>query len=263
LLAPETSTSDPETLEDIGEEPEEPTEEQKEKKTEEKVQEEKLPEKEEEKDTLGEFLHSKDQEEEEVEQEEQDSPQTDEEPQDNEENKFSALSRDLFKLGVFTSENDEEENISTAEEFLEKFNSEKKKGAMGIVDNFIGQFGEDYRKAFDAIFVKGVDPRSYFNTYNNIARYSELDMTKEDNQEAVVRKILSDQGFEPDDIDTEVERLKNYGDLESVSTKYHKVLTKKEAASLEEMEKQAEEQQRQKQLARSQYMTNIQTEYSK
>jgi hypothetical protein len=36
-----------------------------------------------------------------------------------------------------------------------KIQSEKKKGAIEMVNNFIGQFGEDYQEAFDAIFVKG------------------------------------------------------------------------------------------------------------
>ena len=35
-----------------------------------------------------------------------------------------------------------------------------------MVNQFIGQFGEDYQQAFDAIYVKGVDPREYFTAYN-------------------------------------------------------------------------------------------------
>jgi hypothetical protein len=31
---------------------------------------------------------------------------------------------------------------------------------MEMVNNFIGQFGEDYQEAFDAIFVKGVKPKN-------------------------------------------------------------------------------------------------------
>ena len=75
-------------------------------------------------------------------------------------NQFSALANDLFKLGVFTKEEDEDDvAISTPEEFLERFQTEKKKGDSEIVENFIGQFGEDYQKAFEAIFVKGSDPK--------------------------------------------------------------------------------------------------------
>ena len=55
-----------------------------------------------------------------------------------------------------------------------------------------------------------------------------MDLSSTDNQIKVVRQTLIDQGFDEEDVDTEVERLQNYGDLENVATKYHKVLVKKE-----------------------------------
>tara|TARA_R110000782_G_scaffold74248_3_gene148423 strand:- start:7141 stop:8430 length:1290 start_codon:yes stop_codon:yes gene_type:complete len=173
---------------------------------------------------------------------------------------FSALANDLFKLGVFTNEEGEEnEPVSTAEEFLERFNSEKKKGASDIVQNFIGQFGEDYQNAFDAIFVKGVNPKDYFNTYNDVIDFSEMDLSDENNQVRVIRQALTDQGFDPEDVDTEVERLRNYGDLESVSVKHHKVLVKKQAAGLQTMQNNAEQELKQKQVVKNQYITNVQS----
>ena len=127
---------------------------------------------------------------------------------------FTALANDLYKLGVFTSDDDEQEPVSTAEEFLERFNNEKKKGASEIVQNFIGQFGEDYQEAFDAIFVKGVNPKDYFTTYNNVVGFAEMDLSDENNQERIMKQALTNQGFDPEDVETEIERLKNYGDLE-------------------------------------------------
>lgn len=172
---------------------------------------------------------------------------------------FTALSRDLFKLGVFSQDEDEEDvNISTPEEFLERFQSEKKKGAVEMVQNFIGQFGEDYQQAFDAIFVKGVNPKEYFGAYNNVVGFSEMDLSQESNQVRVIKQALADQGFETEDIDTEVERLKNYGDLESVATKHHKVLVKKEAQKLAQMEQKAEQELQQKQAIKNQYIQNVQ-----
>lgn len=172
---------------------------------------------------------------------------------------FTALSRDLFKLGVFSQDEDEEEvNISTPEEFLERFQSEKKKGAVEMVQNFIGQFGEDYQQAFDAIFVKGVNPKEYFGTYNNVVSFADMDLSQENNQVSVIKQALADQGFEPEDINTEVERLKNYGDLESVATKHHKVLVKKEAQKLAQMEQKAEQELQQKQAVKNQYINNVQ-----
>ena len=172
---------------------------------------------------------------------------------------FTALSRDLFKLGVFSKDEDEEDvDISTPEEFLERFQSEKKKGAIEMVNSFIGQFGEDYQQAFEAIFVKGVNPKEYFGTYNNVASFAEMDLSQENNQVAVIKQALADQGFEPEDIDTEVERLKNYGDLETVATKHHKVLVKKEAQKLAQMEQKAEQELKQKQAIKNQYIQNVQ-----
>jgi hypothetical protein len=172
---------------------------------------------------------------------------------------FSALSNDLFKLGVFTKEDDEDEApITTPEEFLERFNAEKKKGASEIVENFIGQFGEDYQNAFDAIFVKGVDPKEYFGTYNQVVNFAEMDLSQEANQIAIMRQALTDQGFDLEDVGTEIERLQNYGDLESVATKHHKVLVKKEASKLQSMQQKAEQEQIQKQHIKQQYIKNVQ-----
>ena len=182
-----------------------------------------------------------------------------EEPDSPDGNQFSALANDLFKLGVFTKDEDEDDvAISTPEEFLERFQTEKKKGASEIVENFIGQFGEDYQKAFEAIFVKGADPKEYFSTYNNVVSFAEMDLSSTDNQIKVVRQTLTDQGFDEEDVDTEVERLQNYGDLENVATKYHKVLVKKEAQKLQKIEEQAAIQLQQKQAVRNQYINNVQ-----
>jgi hypothetical protein len=183
---------------------------------------------------------------------------SEEESEEDSTNQFTALSRDLLKLGVFTNEEgDEEAPINSAEEFLERFEAEKKKGAIEVVQNFIGQFGEDYQQAFDAIFVKGVDPKDYFGTYNAIESFSEMDLSQESNQIAIIKQALSDQGFDPEDITTEVERLQNYGDLESVAAKHHKVLVKKEAAKLQKLEQdKTVELQRQAQY-KQQYQQNV------
>lgn len=173
---------------------------------------------------------------------------------------FAALSNDLFKLGVFTKDEDEDEiNISTPEEFLERFEAEKKKGAIDVVNNFIGQFGEDYQNAFQSIFVNGVNPKDYFSTYNAIENFSEMDLSSESNQIAVIKQALEDQGFDPEDITSEVERLKNYGDLESVATKHHKVLIKKEATKLQKLEQDRAAQLQQQAAIKQQYQQNVST----
>lgn len=265
LMSPETATGSPDDIKKI----DEPTPSVPEKKAV-KGTPAPLEEKEEEKVDIQSFLYADDDEEEEEadtkEVKKPTTPKTEEsseEGSDEEEetvSQFTALSRDLFKLGVFSKEDDEEDTpVSTPEEFLERFNLEKKKGAIEVVNNFIGQFGEDYQQAFDAIFVKGVDPKEYFGTYNQIKSFSEMDLSQESNQVAVIKQALADQGFEAEDITTEIERLKNYGDLESVSTKHHKVLVKKENAKLQQMEQEQEKQLQQQQAYKQQYVANVQT----
>lgn len=275
LMAPETSTSSPDDIKDIKDEP--PA-----KAAPEKAPEEKAPAKEEPdaKKSLQDFLLSDETEEDNEEEEEAPKPAAKKEakapkeeaapaeaPAEEEElteeqveaGKFQALANDLAKLGVFSVDEDEELTVSSPEEFLERFQEEKKKGAIETLNNFIGQFGEDYQKAFEAIFVKGVDPKDYFGLYNTIESFAEMDLKDEMNQVKVIRQALTEQGFDPEDISTEVERLKNYGDLESVAAKHHKVLVKKEAQKLQQAEQEAERQLQQKQMIKNQYVQNVQT----
>ena len=275
LLSPESATSNPDDIQDIKDEPAPaPT-----KKTTSKqpAASEPEPEKKDENPTkdIQSFLYGEDDEESEEEtndkpavapakkaaqttDNQEDSKDDSEEGEEAPTSQFTALSRDLFKLGVFSKEEDEEEaTIETPEAFLEKFQAEKKKGAIEIVDNFIGQFGEDYQKAFDAIYVKGVKPEDYFGAFNQIKSFSDMDLTQENNQVAVIKQALTDQGFEPEDVTTEVERLKNYGDLESVATKHHKVLIKKEGQKLQQMEQEREAQLQQQQAIKQQYYQNV------
>ena len=266
LFSPETSTEDPDKLEKIIKTADEPKAPKKPEVLKGKEVVQKLDgEEPTQQDVLKNFLG--DDEEEETEEDVVAAPtkakaeaEEEEDGDDVAESPFVSLSKDLFKLGVFTQDDDEENAvIETPEQFLEKFNAEKKKGAIEIVDNFIGQFGEDYQKAFDAIFVKGVDPKDYFGVYNNVVSFAELDLSIEDNQVRVIKQALTDQGFDTEDVTTEIERLRNYGDLETVASKHHKVLVKKEAAKLQQIEQQAEQQLQQKAMIRNQYIQNVQS----
>ncbi len=261
LMSPDTASADPNEIKGINEPEPTPAAAPKAKTTEAPKEEK------EEEDTsksITDFLMGSDEEEEEEEAPATKAPKAEaaaeEETETEEEasNQFTALSRDLFKLGVFTSEEgDEEAPINSAEEFLERFEAEKKKGAIEVVQNFIGQFGEDYQNAFDAIFVKGVDPKEYFGAYNAIESFTEMDLSLEANQIAVIKQALADQGFDPEDITTEVERLQNYGDLENVATKHHKVLVKKEAAKLQQLEQQRTAELQRQAAYKHQYQQNV------
>ncbi len=261
LMSPDTASADPNDIKDINEPEPAPVAAPKAKAQAAAPTEEK-----EEEDTsksITDFLLGGDEDEEEDEAPATKAPKAEaaaeeETEEDDSTNQFTALSRDLFKLGVFTNEEGEDEApINSAEEFLERFEAEKKKGAIEVVQNFIGQFGEDYQNAFDAIFVKGVNPKDYFGTYNAIESFTEMDLSQESNQIAVIKQALADQGFDPEDITTEVERLQNYGDLESVATKHHKVLVKKEAAKLQQLEQQRTAELQRQAAYKQQYQQNV------
>jgi hypothetical protein len=267
ILSPETSTAKPEDIKDINAPDDKPVA-----KPAAAPKKEDKEEKEEEEGGLDDFLNSEEEEEEDApvkkpaakvaakeEEEDEGAPAPDAEEDDAQSGtQFEALSNDLFELGVFSKEADEEiDPIKTPEAFLERFNVEKKKGAMEMVDNFIGQFGQDYQDAFDAIYVKGLNPQEYFKTAGKIENFSKLDLSVESNQERVVRQALTDQGFEAEDVDAEITKLKNYGDLEVTSQRHHKVLIKKETAALAAKTEQAQADQAQKAQWKQQYVDNV------
>ncbi len=263
FLSPETATADTDELEDVVK-----TTEDKAPAKETKPKGKEIVQKEEGEEVTGQdlissFLGSEEAEEQEEGEESEEQPEqlpTQEEQEEEHENQWSLLAKDLEKIGIFTKDEGEDEiAISTPEELRDRFISEKKKEAIEIVNKFIGQFGEDYQNAFEAIYVKGVKPKDYFTTYNTIESFASLDITKEENQVEIVRQALTDQGLEPEDIDAEIDQMKNYGDLESKAARYHKVLVKKEALKLQEMEQRAEQEQQAKAAIKSQYIQNVQT----
>ena len=269
LLGPDTSTANPDDIQDINTpDPEPVAAPAAKKKAQAAASDDAEPaddKKDDPKKSITDFLYD------EQEDEEEDAPAAptpkadaaedeDEESNDAPTTQFAALSNDLFKLGVFTKDEDEGDiAISTPEEFLERFETEKKKGAIDVVNNFIGQFGEDYQQAFQAIYVNGVDPKEYFSTYNAIENFTQMDLSQESNQVAIIKQALADQGFDPEDITSEVERLKNYGDLESVAEKHHKVLVKKEGIKLQKLEADRTAQLQQQAAIKQQYHQNVNT----
>jgi hypothetical protein len=158
---------------------------------------------------------------------------------------YKTLSADLLRLGVFTknSEEESEENISikTPEEFLERFGLEKKKGAINILDNFLSQFGDEYRSMFDAVFVKGVKPQDYLSSFSKIEAIKDLDLTQESNQERIVKAYYKGLKWDDAKIEARISKLKDYGDLADEATTYHEVLLNKEKETAESLERQKTE----------------------
>jgi hypothetical protein len=170
---------------------------------------------------------------------------------------FDALATELFNLGVFNKIEDEDVKIESPEDFLERFKLEQQRGANMMIQNFIGQFGEEHQEAFQAIYVNGADPREYFTQQAAVQDFKGMDLSNEKNQEAVIRATLQNQGYESEDIDSEIERLKSYGDLEDVSKKHHKVLVKREEKQLKQQTLNAQQEQESKRAVKEEYIDNV------
>jgi hypothetical protein len=185
---------------------------------------------------------------------------TEDNSSEDDENQFNYLAKELFKAGIFTfNEGEDEESlkIESAEEFRDRFDLEKKKGASEALESFLARFGEPYADMFESVFIKGVDPIEYLQTYAQIDNLENIDLTQEHIQERIVREKLTKDGYDPEDIEKEVDRLKNYNDLESRAKADHKVLLKK--AQQEKIQKENEkalERQREAQK-KNQYISTV------
>ncbi len=159
-----------------------------------------------------------------------------------EDDTYKTLSKDLLRLGIFSKATEEETedtiDISTPEAFLERFGLEKKKGAIGILDSFLSQFGEEYREMFDSVFVKGVKPQEYLQSFAKIEAIKDLDLTNEDNQAKIVRSYYKSLKWDDAKIESRIQKLKDYGDMEDEAKTYHEVLLNKEKESIAAVEKQ-------------------------
>jgi len=153
-------------------------------------------------------------------------------------NQFEALAKDLAEVGVFTYEDENPKLPTTAEEFLQKFEEEKQKGASTWLENFLSKHGEDRRELFDAIFVNGVDPKQWMTVYNEIENYENLDLASESNQEKVVRAYYKRGGWSDEKIQSKIDKLKSYQDLEEEATTLHPLIVAQDKEKLAEMEEE-------------------------
>ena len=165
----------------------------------------------------------------------------------------------LFKIGFFTRESDDEEIPATEEALIAKLEREKELGAESIVEEFASRHGEEYKKAFDAIFVDGVNPREYLSKFEEIKSYKELDMKDVDNQVKVVEADLRKQGWEEDDIKSKIRSLKLNSELESESLMHQKALVRRESTELQRESEKAKQVAAQQIAFKKQYNNNVHT----
>jgi hypothetical protein len=182
-------------------------------------------------------------------------------PTDSDGINFTEFSKELFDLGVLTRDEDEDDDSlpTTGEEFLERLNYEKQKGAEELVYELASKHGEDAKRLFDAVYVKGVDPKEYLESLVQVTSFRDMDLTDISNQERVMEAALRKQGLEPEDVRDEIKRLKQNDDLESTAQRYHKAVVKQEEAVLTRKEEAAIQRKEQEKQMAIQYSNTIRT----
>lgn len=161
-------------------------------------------------------------------------------------NQFKTLSEELYNLNIFQPLFDEEGNeikevASTPEEFKQLFENQANNKVGEMLDEFLTRFGDDKRKLFDAVFVKGLDPNKYFTTAVQLDKMKGLDLTVEANQERVVREFYKRNGMPEEKIAPKIQRLKDIAELQSEAEGYHPILIQQDDDNLVTQETQAQQ----------------------
>lgn len=173
---------------------------------------------------------------------EEDQPEAED---DQEEELIPSFSKDLFTSGIFTRDEDEEEElpvITTQEELFDRFNHEKRKGSVQILENILSNFGDDYREAFNAIYLNGVKPKDYFGHIHRIENISELDVTIVENQKSIMREYYRSLGWDDNKSSARIERLDSIGELENEATDMQQTLVQRETDEINAKKERAQAQ---------------------
>lgn len=172
---------------------------------------------------------------------------------------YNALAKDLFQLGIFNQEDDEDiESLNSPEDLKNRFVKELQNQANSTIYNIITEkHGEEGLEAFRAIFVNGVNPQEYLEKYSQIQTASELDLTKESNQEKVLRMYYKSLDWEDSEIEDEIQLRKDYGDLDKKAELVHKKLIASQEKELQQLEQQKIQQQKLAQKRESEYRQNL------
>lgn len=173
--------------------------------------------------------------------------------QEEDENIFATLNRDLVKAGIFSEEDDVEDVAG----FKDKFVREIQRNADNMLGQFLSQHGPEYQAAFDAIFVKGMAPESYFRHVDVIDDLEGMDLKSTDNQERLLKTYYKSQKYSPSAIAKKLENLKDSGFMEDEASAVHEIMVNDERERLDVEVREAEQEARRRQINRENYKASI------
>lgn len=177
---------------------------------------------------------------------------------------FAALSEGMFKAGIWTRDEDEDETFfpQSEEDFIERHQYEGQKLANNYIGQFAGRHGEDARQLFDAVYKDGVPIKDYVAKWQESQDFKSMDMTDEGNQERVVRTFLEQQGVPGEKITEKLKKLRLSEDLEDEANTYHSALVKRQETDLQKIEENSRKLTEQKKQRDLQYLTSIDNIYA-
>lgn len=148
-------------------------------------------------------------------------------------NPYKEYADDMFKAGILTPlDGDDELEFNSEEDVKNRFLLEKQAGAQKMLQGFLGKFGDEHVKAFNAIFVQGNSPEVYYQKATRIENLEKANLEDTGTQEKLVKAFLSNQGWSQEDIDEKLEAVKSYDGLEKEAKVAHKYLLKAEQDQL-------------------------------
>lgn len=187
----------------------------------------------------------------------------DEDDENADDSQFEILSKELYKIGVFSPEYDEEtgeeivHTAKTPEEFKKLFEYQKQVSMYSMLDNHLSKFGADRLELFDAIFTKGVEPKEYLPIYNEIEDLEAMSLDAEINQEKIVREAYKRSGLAEDKIEGKIKRLKDIAELQAEAEDLKDMLIEQNKKSLKQQEDEKVALQKAEELRDSQYKASI------
>lgn len=171
---------------------------------------------------------------------------------------YGTIANELLNHGIFNLDEDEEElEITSPEDLLNRFQYEARKQASFVIEKFLGRYGDSYRDMFDNIFVKGINPVEYLNRYTKVEGVKELDLADEGNQEKIVRELYRSEGRSSEYIEKRVTQLKNYNDLLDEATEAQKLLITKEQKEIDEAAAKKQAEITRNQEIKNEYLSNV------
>lgn len=191
---------------------------------------------------------------------EEEKKENEEKPKEDEEQDgfdYAAFGKDLFRIGIFTEMEDEEE-IKTPDDLLARLNYEKQMGATTWLEGYLSKFGDDRKEMFEAIFVNGVDPKEYLPTFNKVQDFENMDITTEGSQKEIFREFYRRVGMDESTIEKKLQKSIDYGDLENDSKEFHPKLVSQDKKKLQDMAEASRVKEESQKRMDTEYKSNIQ-----